>query len=142
MRHRLNQNSFVSNRRIFLSQCIDHGVSLGFGLFLFFVALSLVQSPALETLSAAGPSFWLSFLSILFFAGFLHRAFFLMVLGSTLGNLCFRIRPARPVEHKAFWFELALESLQPAMPALWLLEHILRNQRSRYPGIRYTLHLS
>lgn len=138
MQQKHGNNSYVSITRIFLSQCVDHSISLAFGLFLFFVALSLLQSPALENLSLVGPSFWIAFFATLFASSLLQRFFSVLMFGSSFGNLCFHLRPQSGVENRAFWIGQIFESLQVAIPALWLLDLLTRSQGSRFQGIRYS----
>jgi hypothetical protein len=122
---------------------VDHAISLSFGFFLILAALSLVQDPILETLSRVGASFWLPFFATLFVASLLQRAFFIIMFGSTFGNLLFHVRPSEDAEEKPFWFGQVMESLQVAFPALWMLEILLRYaNRKTLLGLDYKFYHS
>jgi len=125
--------SWVSLKRIFLSQCVDHAISVSFAFFLLFIALSFAQSPALETLSQANAVLGLAFFATLFFSSMIQRAFFILMFGSSFGNLCFHVRPVETMEAKMFWIGHVIESLQLAIPALWFIELLLRSQSQKIP---------
>lgn len=135
--------SWVSLKRIFLSQCVDHAVSLAFAFFLLFVALSFTQSPLLETLSGVSPNFWVAFLSTLFVASLVQRAFFVLMFGASFGNLCFHLKPLESARNRQFWVGHIIESLQLTFPLLWLIEMLSRNgSHRRSAGLRYRFHHS
>jgi hypothetical protein len=121
------EKSFAQRRpnlsRVLLAQSLDHGLCLLIGVFLAGVAISLFSTSLSRVLSEATAFFWVAQFTTLGALAMLYRVFFLVLEGATPGQSLLGLRACREnIPSWNYWMRQALESLQVAFPALWVLD--------------------
>jgi hypothetical protein len=121
-------------RRILLAQAVDHAFALVWVVALSTLALALSPSPLAQTLGSVGPALWLASAGIFLVTGALFRLLSIRYLGATPGQMLTGLRVKDRPTSPAFARGLVLESLQPALPLLWMADFALRRADARAPA--------
>lgn len=123
-------------RRVFLAQALDHVFAVAWVALLVGLALSFSDRSLNETLVAAGPTLWLASAGLFLVSGVAYRTIALRYLGTTAGQLFTGLRIADRRGGPAFVRGMICESLQPALPLIWMADFALRT-RGRPLGWSY-----
>jgi len=127
----------VPVKEIFLSQCIDHGITLLSGTLLMFAAFAQIGFATL--LSELPKNLFFCFLILLLFSfcGLALRLFAHVLVGTSLGGLFTGLRPLSDIREKRFWLAQIIEALHITIPALWAFDIFTQWRGSPISGLRY-----
>jgi hypothetical protein len=120
-------------RRLFLAQCINHGVAIFLTLFWIFVgmAIGIESNQGMSRVSQIDLNAGLGFLLVVYFSGVFSRAMSILFFGTTLGFSLMKLEPKHDVFTRNSWIGVFWESAHLPVIAFWVLEWILRFQGFR-----------